>query len=120
MDGECCVSSEIVYNSLNKAMTIFNKSLFKNEHKSLYSHQDLEIVVWYRTVVPCGRLTEVDGDFIELDISKAFSFAFKSIKEVPIFDEFDNFEKFNYNQQINQLSLHIFLAKIIISFLIKK
>ena len=72
LDGECSVSSETVYNNMNKAMTQFNKSLFKNEHKSFYTHQDVKVLDWYRTVVPVGRLTEVDGNVIELDISKAF------------------------------------------------
>ena len=119
LDGEVSVSSEIVYNNMNKAMTKFNKSLFKNEHKSFYTHQDVKILDGYRTIVPCGRLTEVDGDIIELDISKAFSFAFKSIKEIPVFNEFDNFGKFYYNRPIKKLSLYVVSAKIMICYLIK-
>ena len=110
LDGEVSVSSEIVYNNMNKAMTIFNKSLFKNEHKSCYTHQDVKILDGNRTVVPIGRLTEADGEIIEIDICKAFSSAFRSIKEIPIFNEFDNFETFD-NHKIKQLSLYIVSAK---------
>ena len=34
LDGMCSVSSEIVYNNMNQAMTEFYTQLFKNCHKS--------------------------------------------------------------------------------------
>jgi len=79
LDGMCSVSSETVYNNMNQAMTLFNTQLFKNDHKSFYTHQDITILDEYRSIVPLGRLIEggINLDLVELDISKAFSAAFK-------------------------------------------
>ena len=80
-DGECNVSSAEIYNNMNSAMNKFNNALFKSEHKSYYSKQDIDILDEYRTVVPIGLFNEVveAHDVIELDISKAFTHAFLQI-----------------------------------------
>ena len=106
LDGDCSVSSELVYNNMSKAMNKFNNDLFKNEHKSYYTHQDVRILDGYRTVVPLGLLQKVDAKIVEIDISKAFSHAFRIIKEIPIFNEFDEFSSYS-DQSINDLSLYI-------------
>ena len=113
LDGSCSVTSEIVYNNMNKAMTEFNMQLFKNDHKSFYTHQDITILDEYRSIVPLGQLIEGDInhlDLVELDISKAFSFVFTNIHQIPIFNILDTFKPY-HNQQIKQLSLYIVFAK---------
>ena len=71
-DGECNVSSAEIYNDMSSAMNKFNNALFKSEHKSYYSKQDIDILDEYRTVVPIGLFTEVVDDLVEIDVSKAF------------------------------------------------
>ena len=80
---------------MSAAMNKFNNALFKSEHKSYYSKQDIDILDEYRTVVPIGLFKEVVEDGIELDISKAFTHAFSQIVEIPIFNEFDGFTLYN-------------------------
>ena len=75
-DGKCNVPTADIYNKMTAAMNKFNKSLFKSEHMSYYSKQDVDILDEYRTIVPEGLLQEVDVDFIEIDVSKAFTLAF--------------------------------------------
>ena len=94
-DGECDVSSAEIYNDMSAAMNKFNHALFKPEHKSYYSKQDIDILDEYRTNVPIGLFKEVVEDVIEIDISKAFTYAFSQIVEIPIFNEFDSFTMYN-------------------------
>jgi hypothetical protein len=106
IDGQCDVSSEKVYNNLNKAMVEFHNALFKKNHKSFYTHQDIVILNECRTIVPSGKTAKGGEDAIEIDISKAFTFALSSIKEIPVFNEFDNFKSYQ-NQLIKNLSLYM-------------
>jgi hypothetical protein len=109
-DGVVCVNNEEVYNSMNQAMCNFNKSLFKVGHKSFYSEVDIQILDEYRTVANTGLFVDIDDDtkqnLVEIDISKAYTYALSQITEIPIFNEFDNFEYYN-NEPINELSLYI-------------
>ena len=95
-DGECNVSSAEIYNDMSSAMNKFNNALFKSEHKSYYSKQDIDILDEYWTVVPIGLFKEVDvEDSVEIDVSKAFTHAFSQIVEIPIFNAFDSFTIYN-------------------------
>ena len=149
---------------MSPAMHKLNNALFKAEHKSHYSKQDVDILDEYRTVVPVGMSQSVHdkveqdkiksniykygniiasyertikrshnpkheteqeyknkimsctrdnqlfqaeikelqnkivpdnascvGDLVEIDISKAFTFAFQQITEIQVFNEFDSF-----------------------------
>ena len=111
-DGECNVSSAEIYNNMSSAMNKLNNALFKAEHKSYYSKQDVDILDEYRTVVPAGLLNDV-GDFciVEIDISKAFTAAFQQITEIPIFNEFDSFTIYK-NETIALNNLYIVKVKI--------
>jgi hypothetical protein len=109
IDGQCNVSSEEVYNNTNKAMVEFNHALFKKNHKSFYSHQDIVILDECRTIVPSGITTKGVDDLIEVDVSKAFTSALSTIKEIPVFNEFDNFKSYQ-NQLIKNLSLYMVLV----------
>ena len=77
-------------------MFSFQMSIFKNEHKSHYSKQDVDILDEFRTVANVGPMRQVKekNDLIELDISKAYTAAFAKIQNVPVFNEFDLFEPY--------------------------
>ena len=49
-------------------------------------------------------------DLIEIDISKAFTSALSSIKEVPVYNEFDIWKVFVAGLLIKDLSLYIVLV----------
>jgi hypothetical protein len=58
---------------------------------------------------------EIKQDLIEIDISKAYTYALSQITEIPVFNEFDNFEYYN-NDAINELSLYIVKTNIYDTF----
>ena len=87
----------------------FYKSLFSKNHKSYYSDVDINILDEYRTIANNGIL--IDNNFnvsnlIEIDMSKAYTYSFSEINEIPVFNIFDNFEYYK-NEPINDLSLYI-------------
>ena len=110
-DGECNVPTAEIYNSMATAMNKFHGSLFKQQHMSYYSKQDVDILDEYRTVVPIGVLKDADTAKIEIDVSKAFTFAFSKISEIPIFNEFDSFKVYN-NEAIALNNLYVVKAKV--------
>ena len=114
-DGVVCVNNEEIYNNMNQAMCSFNKSLFIVGHKSFYSDVDIQILDEYRTVANIGLFNNnfIKEDLIELDISKAYTYALSQITEIPVVNEFDNFEYYN-NDTINELSLYIVKTNIYI------
>ena len=116
-DGVVCVNNEEIYNNMNQAMCSFNKSLFIVGHKSFYSDVDIQILDEYRTVANIGLFNNnfIKEDLIELDISKAYTYALSQITEIPVFNEFDNFEYYN-NDTINELSLYIVKTNIYDTF----
>ena len=125
LDGSCSVSCEHIDNNMNEAMTNFNTTIFRNEHKSFYTHQDVIIIDEYRTIVPNGRIQQEqkninkNTNFVEIDISKAFSQAFTEISKIPIFNIFDAYKRFD-NQDIKPLNLYIVYARKTNLFLNKK
>ena len=52
------VESELVYNNMSGAMTKFNKRMFKLNHKSYYTKQDVDILDEYRTIANSGMLAK--------------------------------------------------------------
>ena len=121
--GDINVEDETVYNNMNSAMCNFRNKIFINDHKSYYSENDLEMLNEYRTVVPVGALMEIPSaknNIIEIDLRKAFTSAFLKIDEIPIFNEFDNFLKYDGNEiqdfnlyvvQPDQIGVNLFLNK---------
>ena len=90
---------------MNTAMFNFNKSLFNLSHKSFYNDIDIQILDEARTVVPSGLLCD-RGDIkneIEIDISKAFTHAFITISEIPVFNQFDIWRAFDDTTDIYDL-----------------
>ena len=106
LDGIVCVDNEDVYNRMNEAMCKFNKSLFLNGHKSYYTDVDVKILDEYRTIANSGMFIDSKIDVVEIDMSKAYTFALSQITEVPVFNIFDNFEYYSH-EPINELSLYI-------------
>ena len=96
IDGIIEVNDEETYNKMNDLMFHFQTSIFKNDHKSHYSKQDVDILGEFRTVANVGAMHPVKekNDLIELDISKAYTAAFAKIKDVPVFNEFDLFKPY--------------------------
>jgi hypothetical protein len=97
---------------MNKALADVNKSIFKNNHKSYYSTQDVKILECYRTIVPSGVLVNCSKCVLtEIDISKAFTYAFSSIRLIPIFNEFRYLETLDSrvfkSYDIKELSLYM-------------
>ena len=94
---------------MNEAMCNFNKSLFLNGHKSYYSDVDIKILDEYRTVANTGLFIDrcdFKNDLVEIDMSKAYTFALTQLTEIPVFNIFDNFEYYK-NEPPNYLSLYI-------------
>ena len=90
---------------MNKAMLNFNKSLFNLSHKSFYNDIDSQFLDEARTVVPfvllCER-SDIENE-IEIDISKAFTHAFITISEIPVFNQFDIWRSFDDTTDIYDL-----------------
>jgi len=114
VDGDIVVNTEEKFNKMNEALADFNKRIFKNNHKSFYTCQDIDILDNYRTIVPSGVLVACssrDVDLSEIDISKAFTSAFSSIERIPIFNEFDTWKPCRGRSfktyDINELSLYM-------------
>ena len=79
---------------MHKANNQFYSSIFKPEHKSFFSNQDIAMLNGNRTIAPSGCLREPCSEkLIEIDIGKAYSAAFSCITELQTFTEFDTWKK---------------------------
>ena len=105
------VNDEATYNKMNDIMFNFQMSIFKNEHKSHYSKQDVDILDEFRTLANLGCMRQVKekNDLIELDVSKAYTAAFAKIKNVPVFNEFDLFKPYK-GEELTDHCLYIVKA----------
>ena len=63
---------------MSSAMNKLNNALFKAEHKSHYSKQDVDILDEYRTVVPVGMMKSV-YDKVEQDKIKCNIYEFQKL-----------------------------------------
>jgi len=98
---------------MNEAMTTFNNRLFRQEHKSFYTQEDVDILDEYRTFANVGWLrAKPKGlkDLVEIDRNKAFTAAFSEITQVPVFNEFDNFRSYQ-GEPIEDLTLYVVRAE---------
>ena len=93
-----------------------NKSIFNENHKSYYTDTDIEILDECRTIVPAGLINnpEVEKNVAdapqgfcrsvaEIDINKAFTKAFTSIKKIPIFRQFDIWRQWSSERNVNDM-----------------
>ena len=105
-DGCIAVRDEQTYNRMNEAMFRFNKSLFNLLHKSFYNDIDVAILNEARTIVPSGLFCSAKAfpsDVFETDISKAFTHAFMSMHEIPVFNQFDTWQFFTDHVDVKTL-----------------
>ena len=103
--SEVTVCSEEKYNIMVAEMFKFNKSLFLETHKSRYNEDTMKILDECRTIVPSGYF-ENDvkmKNLIEVDMNKAFTHAFQSIKYIPTLTEFDTWMPYE-GEDINEMS----------------
>ena len=105
IDGMMEAQDAAVFNRMHDAKTEFHYQLFRAEHRSFYSPQDLEILDECRTVANVGWLSTLKynpvrgrnrlympirkADLAEIDVSKAYTGAFMRIRAIPVFNEFD-------------------------------
>ena len=106
LERDIDADTEEKYNRIAEAMFIFNKKLFSSSHMSQYDDVDIEILDECRTVVPLGYLDKnVDvKNLVEIDRSKAFTWAFNQIRKIPIFNAFDSWKAWDGTLDINKLS----------------
>ena len=98
MDGSITVETERTYNNMSRAMYDFNQELFNPLHKSYYNETDMEVFRQCHTVSPTGRLHYNREHSIEIDRSKAYTWAYNQIVEVPVFNQFDVWKAYDYNK----------------------
>ena len=108
IDGQVMVDTAETYNRMNAAMTRFYDRVFRNDHKSYYTKQDIDFLDEYRSVANVGLLAPIRPKVMlqEIDVSKAYTAAFVRICAIPVFNEFDAFRPYT-NQKITNLGLYI-------------
>ena len=106
LERDIDADTEEKYNRIAEAMFVFNKKLFSSSHMSQYDDVDIEILDECRTVVPLGYLDKnIDvSELVEIDRSKAFTWAFNQISKIPIFNAFDSWKAWDGTLDINKLS----------------
>ena len=105
IDGQVAVSDEATYNNMNVALDTVKRQIFKNVYKSHYSDFDLELLDEYRSKAVVGNLRDTKAkDLVEIDISKAETSSLCSLKEIPVFNEFDAFTPYEPNDPIHPLN----------------
>ena len=106
IERDISTNMEDKYNRIVEAMFNFNKKLFSSSHMSQYDDVDIEILDECRTVVPLGYLeTNIDvNELVEIDRTKAFTWAFNQITSIPIFNAFDSWKAWDGTLDINKLS----------------
>ena len=106
LERDIDADTEDKYNRIAEAMFVFNKKLFSSSHMSQYDDVDIEILDECRTVVPLGYLdkTVEFKNLVEIDRTKAFTWAFNQISKIPIFNAFDSWKAWDGTLDINKLS----------------
>jgi len=92
---------------MSLAMFNFGKRLFTRNGISSYTNNDIMVLNEYRTIVPNGAFkTEIkDVELSEIDITKAFTYAFSKITKIPVFNVFDKW--LNYDgREIEDFTLY--------------
>ena len=106
IERDISTNTEDKYNRIVEAMFNFHKKLFSSSHMSQYDDVDIEILDECRTVVPLGYLDKnIDvNELVEIDRTKAFTWAFNQITSIPIFNAFDSWKAWDGTLDINKLS----------------
>ena len=108
IERDVYADTEEKYNRIVEAMFDFNSKVFSESHKSDYSELDVAILDECRTIVPSGYFVKnVDvKQLVKIDKTKAFTWAFTQIKEIPVFSEFDDWKRWN-DTKIEDLNLYM-------------
>ena len=85
------MDDEETYNNMTKATKTLREQLFNFEHLSYYNTIDTDILDECGTIPPTGLLLSIadNHNFVELDISKAYTGELKKTTMIPIFTQFD-------------------------------
>lgn len=108
IERDVYADTEEKYNRIVEAMFDFNSKVFSESHKSDDSELDVAILDECRTIVPSGYFVKnVDvKQLVKIDKTKAFTWAFTQIKEIPVFSEFDDWKRWN-DTKIEDLNLYM-------------
>ena len=135
IDGMIQVDKADVFNRLQDAKDDLYAKLFRGDHRSYYTNNDVAILDECRTVANVGYLSKLEGisksircraptipktSLAEIDISKAFTGAFIRINEIPIFNEFDVWAPYPKGEKLKDLSLYLVEANSFDMFLNKR
>ena len=106
IDRTVIYKNEDKYNNVAEAMFHFKRKLFSQSHMSYYDDVDLQILDECRTTVPMGYLHETvdEKNLVEIDRTKAFTWAFNKIRRIPVFNAFDSWKHWDDTLDINKLS----------------
>ena len=106
IDRTVIYKNEDKYNNVAEAMFHFKRKLFSQSHMSYYDDVDLQILDECRTTVPMGYLHETvdEKKLVEIDRTKAFTWAFNKIRRIPVFNAFDSWKHWDDTLDINKLS----------------
>ena len=106
IERDVYTETEDEYNKIVEANFNFHKHIFSESHKSKYDETDVAILDECRTIVPSGYLDKnVDvTKLVEIDRTKAFTWAFTQIKFIPVFNEFDSWKHYTDDVDVNKLS----------------
>ena len=118
INGSITVEAEKTYNNMSKAMFEFSKRMFNPLHKSYYNEVDIEILNQCRTIPPAGKIHNFHynrEEHSEIDQNKAYTYNLGETVRIPVFNEFDVWEYFDYNKHdFNELGeLCLFLVRVV-------
>ena len=106
IDRQVIYKNEDKYNNVAEAMFHFKRKLFSQSHMSYFDDVDLQILDECRTTVPMGYLHETvdEKKLVEIDRTKAFTWAFNKVRRIPVFNAFDSWKHWDDTLDINKLS----------------
>jgi hypothetical protein len=84
---------------MNKSTNTIREQLFKPSHLSYYNKIDIDILDECRSIPPSGLLLNIsnNANFVEIDISKAYTSELKKIDTIPVFTQFDKWIEYSNN-----------------------
>ena len=112
IDGMVYTSKPEIYDKIDEVFADMKNKTLKMEHKSYYTEQDMVILDNCRTIANVGWLklpgsSAKEQQLIEIDMTRAYTWAFCEIKHIPVFNEFDIWKPFKRDEAIKPLNLYI-------------
>lgn len=110
-DAYTNVDQQDTYLKMYDANQKFRLGIFNKNHLSILDENDKKMMN-FKTMPQVGILdAKVNKkDCVEIDISKAYTSAFKSITHVPVFNVFDKWQPYN-NEPIRNYNLYLVKGK---------